>query len=508
VFILRRGGLAAVLLLHACAAFAQWVPPMGVPPPGFGITEVAPAAPSPWTTPVRGFYFVDEAKGSDDKNPFGTPGHPRRTIPNILPAGAVVTVRGKYARAHSSPNTLEAQGTAAAPVFIKGGNFTAISELSGSYVIVEGGSGVGWVIRDTRAAGATHHVVVRDTELVGGGVGVGPYMGGEVHDIVVLRTSMHDVGDMNVKTDVDAHCVTVGVSHHVWILDSTFTRCSGDGVQVNGGRNGPRLHHVYIARNVARHNRQSGFWAKQSADVVMSSNVVSDMRPGTGGPGNCLGAQYGAARVVFVNNRVSDCEYGIGVWSYDEGAPGGVLIAGNVITNIHHTTSDNAVGNPWAGGAAIFAAGGVERIIVNNTIVDVDGGIQAPQSPGTLSAVNNIIARVKRAAMAFDGAGAPKVISAYMLYDLMPTMMSGGVSAVIERGQLTEGHNLIATPRFVNAAAGDFRLEPGSPGVKAGTAIPAADSYRATHGVPLGLDLAGTPDMGAIGSVLTPSSRK
>ena len=501
---------AALLAVTFCAApaAAQWTPPVGVPAPAFGVTEVAPSAPRPWTAAVRGFYAIDEAKGSDDKNPYGTPARPRRTIPNMLPAGAVVTVRGKYARAHSSPNTIEAQGTAAAPVFIKGGNFTGISELSGSYVIVEGGSGVGWVIRDTRAAGATHHVVIRDTELAGGGVGIGPYMGGEVHDIVVLRTSMHDVGDMNVKTDVDSHCVTVGVSHHVWILDSTFTRCSGDGVQVNGGRNGPRLHHVYIARNVATHNRQSGFWAKQSADVVMSSNVVSNMRPGTGGPGNCLGAQYGAARVVFVNNRVSDCEFGIGVWSYDEGAPGGALIAGNVITNIHHTTSDNAAGNPWAGGAAIFAAGGIERIIVNNTIVDVDGGIQAPQSPGTLNAANNIIARVKRAAMAFDGEGAPKVESTYTLYDSMPAVMAGGVPAVVERGRLTEGHNVIAAPRFVNAAAGDFRLEPGSPGIKAGAAIPLSDAYRAIHGVPLGLDLTGTPDMGALGSVLMPAPKK
>jgi hypothetical protein len=293
---------AAVLAVTFCAApaAAQWTPPVGVPAPAFGVTEVAPSAPRPWTAAVRGFYAIDEAKGSDDKNPYGTPARPRRSIPNMLPAGAVVSVRGKYIRAHSSPNTIEAQGTAAAPVLSRA-EFHGISELSGSCVIVEGGSGVGWN-QDTRAAGATHHVVIRDTELAGGGVGIGPYMGGEVHDIVVLRTSMHDVGDMNVKTDVDAHCVTVGVSHHVWILDSTFTRCSGDGVQVNGGRNGPRLHHVYIARNVARHNRQSGFWAKQSADVVMSSNVVSDMRPGTGGPGNCLGA-HGAARVVFVNNR-------------------------------------------------------------------------------------------------------------------------------------------------------------------------------------------------------------
>jgi hypothetical protein len=34
--------------------------------------------------------------------------------------------------------------------------------------------------------------------------------------------------------------------------------------------------------------------------------------------------------------------------------------------------------------------------------------------------------------MAFDGAGAPKAVSAYAA-DLMPTMMSGGVSATIER---------------------------------------------------------------------------
>jgi hypothetical protein len=90
---------------------------MGVPSPGFGITEVAPAVPGSWTAPVRGFYFVDEAKGTDEKNPYGMPGRPRRTIPNILPAGAVVTVRGKYTRAHGSPNTLEAQGTAAAPAW-------------------------------------------------------------------------------------------------------------------------------------------------------------------------------------------------------------------------------------------------------------------------------------------------------------------------------------------------------------------------------------------------------
>ena len=87
---------------------------------------------------------------------------------------------------------------------------------------------------------------------------------------------------------------------------------------------------------------------------------------------------------------------------------------------------------------------------------------------------------------------------------MLPTVLLGGASARLERSQLVPGHNIIATPKFVDAAAGDFRLEPGSPGVKAGAPIPLSDAYRAIHGVPLGLDLTGTPDMGALGSALVP----
>ena len=328
------------------------------------------------------------------------------------------------------------------------------------YVIIERSGGVGWVIVVSTGGGrdAPHRRARRGAR--GWGIGISPVLGRLRARRRRDRTSIHDVGDMNVKTDVDAHCVSVGVSDHVWILDSVFTRCSGDGVQVNGGREGPKLHHIYIGRNAAAHNRQTGFWAKQSADVVMSSNVVSNMRPGSGGPGNCMGAQYGAARAVFLNNRVTDCEYGIGVWSYDEGAPGGALIAGNVITNIHRTTSEAAAGSAWAAGAAIFAVGGIERVIVNNTMVDVDGGIQAPQSPGTLRAANNIIARVKRAFMAFEGEAAPKVEASYTLYDVLPTVLLGGASARLERSQLVPGaqHHRHAEIR----GRGRRRLPPGA----------------------------------------------
>ncbi len=51
------------------AAFAQWQPPIGIPMPPFGITNVAPAAPNPWTTSTPGFYYINEStSGASDSN--------------------------------------------------------------------------------------------------------------------------------------------------------------------------------------------------------------------------------------------------------------------------------------------------------------------------------------------------------------------------------------------------------------------------------------------------------
>ena len=135
---------------------------------------------------------------------------------------------------------------------------------------------------------------------------------------------------------------------------------------------------------------------------------------------------------------------------------------------------------------------------MNNTIVDVDGGIQVPQSVGSVQASNNIILRVARAALSLEGGGVtPKVEMNYSLYDAMPKVVAGGIAQPVERGRIAAGHNLIAAPKFVDAALGDFRLQPGSPGTAAGIAVPVSDAYRAIHGVDLGLDLTGTPNLGA-----------
>jgi len=114
----RVGSFLLTTVVYASTvgtASGAWTPPIGIPAPAFGINEIAPAAPNPWTVATAGFYYVDATKtaATDSGNPYGTPAKPRKTIPTQLPAGAVVELHGTYDASHSSPATIVAQGTSA-----------------------------------------------------------------------------------------------------------------------------------------------------------------------------------------------------------------------------------------------------------------------------------------------------------------------------------------------------------------------------------------------------------
>jgi hypothetical protein len=88
-------GLAALVvatILCANSFAASWTPPIGMRMPPFGIDEVAPPRPNPWTTSTAGFYYADGSalNATDSGNIYGTPGLLRKTVPTRLPAGSVV----------------------------------------------------------------------------------------------------------------------------------------------------------------------------------------------------------------------------------------------------------------------------------------------------------------------------------------------------------------------------------------------------------------------------------
>lgn len=361
---------------------ADWKAPLGIPTPSFGINE---AAPSPST-----IYVTDQG---NDMNP-GTMTKPRRTIPTTLAAGSVVSVSGTQ-QAYTSPRTIQANGTKDKPIYLLGGTYAGAMELVGSYVVVQNAvSRGGWSVNGS-------YIAFRDSEFIGGGLAIVQWLGsGDPHHLVVLRGNFHDIGTP-VATwptggDDDSH--GVGVGHHssyVWILDSSFTRVSGDGIQVNGENFGALTHHIYIGRNSGDQNRQSLAWAKQSQDVVMSGNSAKNMRSvdGAGNPGLGLGAQYQATRVFFIDNDVSDSDYGIKI-AGDTTGPFDVFVYGNRLHNIH--SPRNRANDPESPGTALSFANNGNRVTAVNTITDVDTGVGIANSGGSVFLIRNTVTQATR----------------------------------------------------------------------------------------------------------------
>ncbi len=512
-------------------ALAQaWTPPLGIPAPGFGIVEDAPATPNPWTTGVAGFYYVDAtaAGATDTSNPNGYPAKPRKTIPLSLPAGAVVEVHGQYTQSHISPNVIMANGTQASPVFVRGlpgahPTFIHPVHIHGTYFVVEN---IDIVLADAgeeafKILSPTNNGVLRHSDLkgnsTGGGISVAynSTFGGTVSNVVLWDNDVHDNGDVNSTFDQDSHAITVGSRvSYLFIVDNILRDSSGDGVQVNAGSKAEQaaLHHVFLGRNDVHGTRQAGLFTKQATHVVFSQNRIHDIVDTSWSPSKCLGYQYAPEDVWFLYNEVWNATFGIYAGS-DSGQGNGlnIYIVGNVIHGIHHIapfSPDTGWGN-----AGIMLAGGTNRTIVNNTIYDVDAGIQSPSSTGNMYMTNNIISNVTEPLghhiFVEDGGTADNSTMHHNLLDGSVRIRWGTSTdydlAGFQAAFPTQGAGCFnADPLFADPVNADFHLQPASVAIDSGFSDPVYGTYQTLYGIDLVEDLSGSPrpqgtayDMGA-----------
>lgn len=492
-----------------------WRAPIGVPVPSFGVGETAPAAPDPWTGATAGWYYVcASCPGANDdaSNPSGDPTHPRITIPTPLPAGAVVLVSGQ----EDVDESFVAQGTAAAPVFVRAADakapptFTTTLQVSGSYVIVENVHVGPADATDTdfgvNVPEGSDHVVIRHSDFDGnlqraGGISVGTwnYAGAEVaSQIVIDDDKVHDLGDVAATFDQDAHCIDItGSADHVWVTHDTLRRCSGDGLQIEAqtGRR-DKVHHIYYGLNTADHDRQSGGWVKHATDVIVSQNVLHDFAPNSGGPGACTGFQYGPEEVWFLFNELYACS--IGIDSGDNDPPGDGLhqyAIGNLIHDIHGPPGTNPYGQ-----GGIIVRGGTHVAVIGNTIDMVDSGINVLPFAGDAIVVDNIVTNRTLAGLYHrdldvEHASNAALLDANLFFRPAGTSFVWDGAAVGSVADLMTAsgacaHCLEVDPQY---APGWWRLQVMSPAIDTGIAAPVYAEFASRYGIDISVDADGKP---------------
>ncbi|ADR35798.1 choice-of-anchor Q domain-containing protein [Oceanithermus profundus] len=532
---IRMAPLLALALLVACDPAARtppgpgggsppesgaFEPPIGIPPPEFGIVEKLEdyyTRPDPWDEETPGWYYVQhDHPSASDARIYGTPAAPRATIPDPIPAGSVVVLAGAYAFAPTGYDSILAEGTAEAPVFIVGEEGAVVTRkwrIQSTYLIVDGLEFTGGGRIEIRYP--SHHVAFRNGEhhntvgkFGGGGASPAEY----IHDIVIYNNKIHSQEGWNEGTeDKDNHGIKFGpYTEDVWILDNVGYHNAGDFIQVGDWGDGStealnRARRFYIGRNVAYANRQSALGIKQATDVIVSQNVFYDNKKIQSNVGGQAGIYflYGPERIWLIYNRIYDSNSGITGGSNSGGTGQEQYLIGNVIYDIAAAPDDDKPpGSAW-GAAAIRLNGGQNRYVVDNTIWNVDGGIYSP-SNRPLYVHGNVVAGVRGGHHLVidtkEGANLSRIEgNLFFQPEGSPTFRMGsstvytGVSAFEAAWPARVRHNLEADPRFTDITARDFRPQSGSPAIDSGSEHDVYQRFFDLYGLDIRRDAAGTP---------------
>jgi hypothetical protein len=432
-FLARAAFLASAMSVVVAArprpAVGQqsWTPPIGIPDPGWGITTpVMRPLPSPWTSNTSGFYYVRQG-GTNSGNGF--PASPRGTIPNPIPAGAVVVMDNTTTFALPS-SSITANGTSANPCFIVGNGQSTASpaqltvsgadtDFNGSYLVFEY---IKWMFTTAGSwffglNGNVDHFSMRHCEAQGttstpphAAFQFQSYTGSRTRsNVIIYDCNIHDINNWTTTTsDLDAHAIKVdsaGTTSNIWILDNVFDRICGDSFQI--GPQDPEYancHHIYAGGNYSAHCRQSGGWAKGASDVVFSQNTsFATGVPGVGGPGHGMGLQSGTDRCWFLFNHIYGTTGQAGLnllYNLNGTGEGTELYAiGNVIHDLDQSKGQGTYGIQTQSPVAIG--------VVNNTIVNVPYGVFWRSNSPTVTVWNNVIDNVTSAHLLFDNSTVP-----------------------------------------------------------------------------------------------------
>ncbi len=500
----------------------QWVSPVGIPTPEFGIEE------SHWMYAGAQYtydygdgqeayrvgddgpytHYVDntDPNATDSGNPFGTPAKPRMTFPTSLPAGSVIEIHGGPYTEYSY--TITAQGTPGAPVFFRGPNMDEKAQIRGDmrvrgqYMIFENlhqfytknfqfTDGGGYEV---------HHAAIRHSELAGNGNtrgGSAVYASGSsgayARDLVIYNNHIHHQGNSELYEAQDRHGVKLSdYTKSVWIVDNEINNTQGDSVQPGHGAN-YTVNYVYIGRNTMHDDRENAVDIKECTDVIISENIMYGYEPSGDSPGEVLVIHYRPDNVWVLNNEIYDGVIGIAISGSTEGNDPGLGRKTYLLNNVIHDISDRAV-KSWRDAGP--------RYFVNNVIYNSGDGVHHYASNDEFHLVNNIIANLDSSGTHIyleksSAAGASEMLHNLLYQNGGPLDIrwGGGSYASISAFQNATGKgqgSIEADPRFVDPASNNLRLDASSPAIDTGTSVQSyVDLFYSLYGINIAMDADG-----------------
>ncbi len=522
------------------ANFGTWEPPLGVPTPPFGIFETYrlyddPSKQNPALTynasSDGGFYthYIDntDPNATDTANPCGTKAKPRRTVPQTeLPAGSIVEIHGGTTAQPYQYGGLSGgyylawiwgAGTAAQPIFVRGATngwpvFNGMRlRLAQSYIVMEDLDLTDCTTGANAGHPDTNHMVWRNLRVHGGrNISTTAINPGGTNDNynVIYANHIYQNADPNYPTEMDFHGVSTGGSNgkhteQIWIVDNVLHENGGDSVQVNSTAT-DLAHNIYIGRNIMYEEGENAVDLKQCQSVIVTQNTAWAMTdaPGSDGTAIVLNDDSPRYNIWVLFNYVSHSLGGIRVNGNNNNS---AYILGNVVWDIHDATHTGS-------GIIGYSQSGIVYII-GNSVYDADRGIAwgsntAGAGPSALRIYNNIVQDTYTSG---DGSHLQIKVSSVSSGSVMDNCVfyQTGGSARIFWGSTTLVETLAAfqartglssacvdrAPLFVDAAAGNFRLQSASPaidrGAFSGPVQEVFDAFQTLYGLDIGKDIEG-----------------
>jgi parallel beta-helix repeat protein len=481
-----------------------YVYPIGIPPAWIDPNIDRPARPSPWTSEVAGYYYLDWTAGTDSGRTYGHPGAPRKTIPNPIPAGSYVEINSTYTGS-GDPITVNGAGDAGAwaantsgPAWIGGldasnrASFGRRVLARGTYLYFDHFDNLAsagdkfQVSSSTSGTGIdADFILIRNFELDGDGLSPSstamPIVGNtdnSISNVIVYNGQIHNFGsDTPGVDDTDYVGVFPGdYSSNVWVLDNTIHDMAGGGVVVSSNTTDtPRVSNVFVGRNLIYNTWAVGLAVKTSENVVFSQNTIHSVNWTDWSDGKGIGGQYSCQSTWILFNTIYNCDFGIRFGSTNVTPSEITWIIGNVIYDIQEDPLGTYAGGAF-GSAAISLRGTDYRYVLNNTIHDCKGGIYVTSGNDGSIIENNILSEITDFEVWVDLGSTAAIVRNNLLYN------SGGGEIVrysnTERSvtdfntAFSGSANATGDPLFNDAAGGDFTIESGSPAV--GMALAAA----------------------------------